>query len=501
MKSYYDYVDEITADDLYKGLLGFGMFSERIPPVFSSEKFYEYCKNNAPSFQDKPRQYAYYENVRNINIPRPLGIPTPMTYQRLTKHLVDNWEKVQNHFKDYTENQTHKVSRIHIRKINGENEIFKMNYDSWRNDGSPENKLVYGMRYVAHADISKCFPSIYTHSIPWALVGKENAKKNKKKDKEWYNKLDHYVQINKDSETHGLLIGPHVSNLLSEIILCVVDYELVEKGWKYIRNIDDYMCYVESEEDAEKFFVDLQEELRKFDLSLNHKKTKIEKLPSSMSAHWKRKINTMALVCSYGKVDYNNCRSYLDYAIEIAEKEEGDARVLNYAIKTLSGEELTPNAKEYEKDIVFHLSILLPYLVPLLKPFVFEKCDVPVDDIKKLSMTLYDNGVKNKSYEQVSYAIYFAIIYDFDLPINVNVLINTNDCVLLTMGYLYHKKRNNKNEIASLKKYAQSLISIPEDFERLWLFAYEILSKSDLKGDWKNLKNNNISFIKDELFI
>lgn len=38
-KKYADFMDEISADDLYKGLLAFGLFSNKIPPVFSSTFF------------------------------------------------------------------------------------------------------------------------------------------------------------------------------------------------------------------------------------------------------------------------------------------------------------------------------------------------------------------------------------------------------------------------------------------------------------------------------
>lgn len=496
MKTYSEYMNEISQDDLYKGLLGFGMFAEKMPPIFTSEGFYDYCVAKNPSFADAPKQYAYYENVRNINIPRPLGIPVPMVYQKLVKYLSDIWPDIQKYFEDKTVNQSFKVSRIHIRKMYGKDKLFEMSYDNWRNDESPENKLIYGMKYVAHADISKCFPSIYTHSLPWALVGKTVSKKSKGNRTVWYNKLDHLVQINKDLETHGLIIGPHVSNVLSEIILCAVDERLVNAGWKYIRNIDDYSCYVESEEAAEQFFVDLQNALRDYDLSLNHKKTLIEKLPVAMVEQWVRKINTVSIVTSYGKVDYINCRAYLDYAIEIAEREKGNASVLNYAIKTLSGKNLTESAKKYEKDMVFHLCLLYPYLVPLLKEFVFDKCDATKDEVKKLSDSLFINGMKNRVFEQSSYAIYYSLVYDFDLNFSANDLIATNDCVLLTMGFLYFNKKKNRSELTELKKFAKSLTSISEDFERLWLFAYEALPMSELRDEWKTLKKNKVTFIR-----
>ncbi|RIY18499.1 hypothetical protein CJI56_07825, partial [Gardnerella vaginalis] len=87
-----------------------------------------------------------------------------------------------------------------------------------------------------------------THAIPWALVGKDAAKANVKNNKEWYNQIDHFAQIVKNGETHGLLIGPHTSNILSEIILCAIDENLSKKYMSYIRNIDDYICYVNTKE-------------------------------------------------------------------------------------------------------------------------------------------------------------------------------------------------------------------------------------------------------------
>ena len=101
-----------------------------------------------------------------------------------------------------------------------------MNYSDFKNDGTPEPNLLIGSKYLVNADISTCFSSIYTHSIPWALVGKETSKENKGNRQEWYNDLDFYVRNTKNGETHGLLIGSHTSNLLSEIILTSIDHEL-----------------------------------------------------------------------------------------------------------------------------------------------------------------------------------------------------------------------------------------------------------------------------------
>ena len=116
-KSYADYMNELTAEELYEGLLAQGMFAEKLPPLFTSEPFFEYSKTVTQPFSDIEQQYVYYESIRNINTPRSLGIPNPMGYQRLCKCLADNWGRLQQHFVINSGGQTHKVSRIHLRKL------------------------------------------------------------------------------------------------------------------------------------------------------------------------------------------------------------------------------------------------------------------------------------------------------------------------------------------------------------------------------------------------
>ncbi|WP_104803273.1 RNA-directed DNA polymerase [Blautia marasmi] len=497
MKMYKDFMYEITADKLYESLLAYGMFSEKLPPFLTSKQFYEYCQCSGLPFADKPSQFVYYENMRNINIPRPLGIPTPMSYQRLCKCLKDNWRELQEYFNNMTINQSHKVSRIHIRNLKDKKHIFEMNYSNWRLDPGPEEDLLIGNYYMVCADISKCFPSIYTHSIPWALVGKSSAKKSRRSG--WFNDLDRYIQNTKYGETHGILIGPHASNLISEIVLSAIDNRLVDKGWKYIRNIDDYTCYVRSEQDARQFLIDLQTELREYDLSLNHKKTKVRELPLDATEHWVRKINSISVLTSYGKVDYKNCRAYLDFAIEISKNEGENSSVLNYAMQVLKGKELTYNAKKYLQKTAFHLCLIYPYLIPLLEECVFSFCNTPVMDIEQISNKLYDMCINCRTFEVGSYALYFAIKYSFTLSgVKYTDIINSKDCVLMLLGSKYFEYVGDKVAHKELKNHAKQLSKDIDDFNQYWLFVYEVLPMSNLKDDWKPLKKAGVSFIKNK---
>lgn len=109
-KSYSDFMNEITASDLYVGLLAYGLFSDKLPPIFSSKPFFDYVQSSNPSFQVEAHRYVYYENMRNINVPRPLAIPNPIAYQQLCAFLRDMWPNLQQHFHNNTHKESHRIS-------------------------------------------------------------------------------------------------------------------------------------------------------------------------------------------------------------------------------------------------------------------------------------------------------------------------------------------------------------------------------------------------------
>ena len=496
MSIYSQLINKISSAELYKGLLAHGLFAEKLPPFLTSEQFYIYSNAVRHQFAKKPNEYIYYENMRNINIPRPLGIPNPFSYQQLCKCLEDNWEQLKLHFTNTTATEKHKVSRIHIRKINNENSLFIMNYDNYRIDGSPEEDLIIGKRYMVKADISTCFPSIYTHALSWALVGKDEAKNHQKDNFLWYNQIDFYARNTKNGETHGLLIGPHTSNLLSEIILTKIDSQLSSK-WDYIRNIDDYTCYVSTYEEAQAFLIELSEQLRAYDLTLNHKKTEVIELPKASVEQWVRKINAFSIFNKKEYFNYKEVRAYLDLAIELMQDNKGNAAILNYAIKVLGKKNLTANAKSYCVKTIFHLSLLYPYLIPLLDKYVFAPFYVPISAIFDISQRIYDDGIKTQNYEATSYAIYFSLKYKFKLAnVKIEDILKSNNCIFLLLSYLSAVQTKNKIDLKRYKEHAENLSKNESDFNRNWLFVYEVLPQSKLKNEWSNMKKEHVTFIK-----
>lgn len=496
-------MDEITSEELFDKFLGYGLFAEKLPSFLTSKEFSNYYKTLTSFPPKSPKDYVRYLNIRNINIPRPLAIPEPFAFAIQVKHLSDNWDKIQNHFDSNTSTDQFKISRIHIRKMIDKNELFEMNYKNFSKDGEPEDDIVIRSKYVAKADIANCFGSIYSHSIAWALVGKEEAKSHSggRYENLWYNQIDKSTQQTKYGETNGILIGPHTSNLVSEIILVKVDNELVKKGYKFIRNIDDYTCYVDSYELAESFFIDLSEELKKYELTLNSKKSQIKSLPHANVKHWITKLNHFNFLDTYeiSGVKYikaKELKGFLDFAIELMLEENSDASVLNYAIQILSEKNLGSNAIDYYLKQIHHLVLLYPYLTVFIDEYVFIPHKISKTEIKKIADDLYDLGTTKKIYEPCSYALFWAIKYQFKMrkrTIRKDSL-DSMDCVFMLVSYLYHRKYKSEEFLSVYEEKAKGLSD--NDFNRYWLFIYEVLKKEDLKDYYKNMKSEKISFVK-----
>lgn len=505
--SYSSYMEELSEDDIYEGLLGYGLFSEKLPSCLTSKSFYQFCKDN-PDLgkynKNSKTKYKYikFESRRNTNVPREFGIPSPFAYNKLCSFLSKNWAKLKEHFTKQTSNQAYCISRIHIRKQKNSKAIFKMSYNNWKTDGNPELNAKIGAKYVVSADISTCFPSIYSHALPWAIIGKDEAKKEKTNNNQWYNQLDALTRMQTNNETHGILIGPHASNLISEIILTNVDSVL--KNWNYIRNIDDYTCYVESYEKGQEFIAVLTKELHKYSLQLNSKKTKIQSLPSNSIPYWVNKLNRFT---DFNKLPpYKAVQFFLDEALLLMKENENNSAILKYAIKVISKKkDLSKSAIQYYIKTVFHFTLIYPYLVSTLEECLFFPYGkfINPEDLSSFINKLYDSGMKTLNYEAAYYAIYFSIFCKKRYSIGEKLtnlkfdnISDNENCILLLFAYLHAKEFNMLDEIEKYKQDAKDRMKKEQD--EYWLYWYEVLSASELSGDWKYLKKNKISFISWE---
>lgn len=161
--------------------------------------------------------------------------------------------------------------------------------------------ISYQYEYLVKADIKSFYPSIYTHSIPWAAHNKSRIRKgNNRFSMNFFgNRLDKLFQYSNDQRTNGLPIGPVVSDIAAEMIAAAVDVELTKEvrdmkiSCQMVRFKDDYRILVHSKEDGERIIKALQLALMKFSLELSEDKTLITDLPEGLFRPWVSKYHAV----------------------------------------------------------------------------------------------------------------------------------------------------------------------------------------------------------------
>jgi hypothetical protein len=360
-----------------------------------------------------------------------------------------------------------------------------------------------GAEYVVHADISTCFPSIYTHSIPWALHGKTKAKTSHGDLALAGNVLDKATRVIRDKQTNGLLIGPHSSNVLSEIILTSVDSALLEKKYtRFYRHIDDYRYFARSHENAENFIRDLGLALREFELSLNEKKTRILSLPRPQTEYWVRELNSFQF--PDGEIRFGVVRNLLDLALHLAQ-ESGTSATLNYSIKMLPAR-LNERAKRLFAQEAINLALSYPYLAPLLDDHVFTRHGSPelVPAIKRFVGSLLGIGIKRIYPDAIAHALYLAIKYKIKIPQNESELckiVGIDDCVCHVMLLEYATRHGLRNVSKKVTSRANNLKGLDaRDQDAFWLLLYQAWNEADLRGNGQvflaDLKKTKYEFMR-----
>lgn len=133
-------------------------------------------------------------------------------------------------------------------------------------------------------DIAKCFDSIYTHSIGWAVKDKQFTKDNLEMKSDFGLDFDNLMQKMNHNETNGIVIGPEISRIFSEIILQEIDIQIInllkekhslEFGNHYLikRYVDDFFIFTLNKNIQKTVLICLSDSLGKFNLHFNNLKT------------------------------------------------------------------------------------------------------------------------------------------------------------------------------------------------------------------------------------
>ena len=264
-------------------LIAKGYFPKEVPPTFTAESF-GVC---ASQFGTNPllallgqswwTKQAKHNLARAGGFRRPLSIPNPGGYLRIANATANAW---QNEIAPLLATITMGTSRPTIST--GARAVEALNSNEEQELLRTENRR--GARYLLHADVQNFYPSIYTHSIDWAVHGKSVAKATfaaKTKTKTTGMALDEAFRGAQEGQTVGIGIGTDASLIVAECVMARIEELLRNRmpsvsGYRYW---DDFELAFSSLTAAEKGLATLEEALSTYELSLNVRKTRLVELP------------------------------------------------------------------------------------------------------------------------------------------------------------------------------------------------------------------------------
>lgn len=263
-------------------------------------------------------------------------------------------------------------------------------------------------------DVSKCFDSIYTHGLSWAVKDKQFTKNNLEVTSTFAQEFDTVIRHGNHNETNGIPIGPEVSRIFAEILFQEIDGRVIAKLQKYSFNgdyafrryVDDVFIFAKDEKIARLVYENYAEVLTTFNLHANTAKsirfdrpflTKKSRLiheasqktnefvdkflfqegtfslhPKHIFSPWKLTksyIDSIKTLCSHDGADYDDVASFL-------------IAILTERIKKVVANDLSEAQEELQLDYLSALYILLDVL------FFFYSVSPSVSASYKLSTSL-----------------------------------------------------------------------------------------------------------------
>jgi hypothetical protein len=268
-------------------LVAKGLFPENLPPIYTTKDVW------AALF---PQENTYFITNKAIGDPciynaskrggqrRLFGIPHPLFIKDQGIFFEKHWPQLQALFGAAPGSVSSPIiddaGPRHVR-VTPHQELPKLRL-----------KRLSRFKYCLIADVSRFYPSVYTHSFPWAINGKDAAKADQKSNSAavFGNRLDFIVRQAQSKQTIGIPVGPDASKISAEILMSAIDRRFIEISGKmspvYIRHVDDYWVGGNTQDECEKHLQNLRLALKDYQLDINEMKTRIISTKYVFAENW-----------------------------------------------------------------------------------------------------------------------------------------------------------------------------------------------------------------------
>jgi hypothetical protein len=346
-------------------LLDRGFYPTELPPPFRTRNF--------PRVQGTlivPSNYSgsttFYDGATFRGALRTFGVINPVSFFSLSRFIADNWHSIS--------------ATYNLSGCSGARPKFPsatthgraIEVASLASQRRSKRHLASAFPVILGVDINRFYGSIYTHSIPWAVLGKNEAKRRYRSRTlagHWSDTLDKLVRNCNQSQTVGIAIGPDTSRIISELLLSRIDKELTSAGSgmsspQIHHSIDDYQIGVFNVSGAENAQAQFVRTIARYELRINDFKTSIDHgltfIPSNFQRHFDILRN-------------QGGRDFVEHFFEILYAEipkYPDINVVGYALKRFARQLAQNNERELVREYLQRLIFAAPHQARWIMPLL-----------------------------------------------------------------------------------------------------------------------------------
>ena len=483
-----------------------------MPPPFVLQDLANYRNAIGESLDKLPKirkgkwHYRYISNPEVIIFPRPqwsgrqFSIVNPIAYFYLSRELAENWVQIKKHLKK----SSCSVSKL-VFDWDGDRTFLRPNFAA-RSTRIRDLSLEYP--FLLHSDVARYYPSIYTHSIPWALHTKVTAKADRSFTR-LGNRLDTLVRNGQDGQTIGIPVGPDTSRVLAEILGVAIDDEICKANKRLkrsmIRFVDDVTAGTQTIEEAERIRNSIRKVLQGFQLDLNEEKTETKRIASLDYGSWRHELRARL---PQSRDSLAKFELFFDAIFSLAQTWP-KANVPTYALKLARQIFIAANNWEAVEDFLFIIyrsyPITLPIIVEILANRNIEKLDV---DLKKTESFIRGSmGVlaDNNRLGELAWMLFLAKALRVQIrasDLKILTVTNSSVCALLLCDL------EARGLIIGMldKSYWNSSLSDSGLQSEMWLYSYEASRKGwtgqsdaflSLNPQFRELYKRQVSFYNE----
>lgn len=474
-----------------------GYFDQVIPnEIFSTMKI---CKT---------KKTKIFENLNFKKLTSPVVLLGYKNEIERRKFSYPNFEAYVYHCKSLLDCRKEIASLVNESKFSQSKNVKARirDYSTWFQNFYERIRISIGAKYMLEIDLSKFFDSIYTHSLVWALMGKDEAKEEFSKkptersaDYKKFDKIDFTLRNLNNQETQGIVTGPISSMICSEILLCRLDKIISETfSWKGKRYVDDFKFFFKSELKAKEALSEIQNIFFNYKLNINLEKSKIKPFPFEENNDLNEKLSNF---------NFNQKNSIVKFLQKTNTLHANGVKgAYKYALKVLSQKKITTDYLEIEA-LLFNALLAHPSVSNLILKIFIQNNRVFFSKKEELQSIINDvlsDEIAYRHNQESLWLLYF--LTKLNLEIRVENLIEAlkngdNFSKIIVLDYIVKKNISDPNVITE-KGSLISKIQNESIYGENWLLIYEAyyngwIRKFKHKSDAKffnYLKNNKVNF-------